>query len=755
MLDGDVSDAVEAASLSFNRTHIDIYSASWGPDDDGRVVDGPGPLAKKAFITGIEQGRGGKGNIFVWASGNGGSAFDSCNCDGYTNSIYTLSISSTSEHGRKPWYLEECSSTLATTYSSGAYNEKQIITTDLHNQCTSSHTGTSASAPLAAGLVALLLEANPSLTWRDVQYITLLTSNPEPMEDGMWTTNGKNRKVSLRYGYGLMNATAMVDYGLRWTNLPPKHICTILNGDNNVNLMGTPYSSSVNTDGCQGTANEVNYLEHVQAKLTLTYYRRGNLVIHLTSPSGTRSTLLPKRPSDMNKGGFNQWAFLSVHFWEENPRGTWKLEIEDQHPSSSWPRPPNGAKGTLVSWSLILHGTKDYPIQLKQSDSNTQPEVTETPVFTGTTLPPKCDDECVDTCTGSRPEDCRLCKNLRMGDAGACVKECPHGTMEFERKCLPCDPKCQNCTSKYGYRSHCYACRDGYFLLPEEGKCSVECPEGYFLESSGHRICQKCNNMCETCEENQDKCSSCPKTLTLLSNKCYLPENVCSKGYYRFRKQCVKCDENCLQCQDNDKCVLCDPGSYFHNGKCLPNCPNGFLPYVVKMDQSTSHTECHACQHGNCNNCIGDFLKREGTCHQQSSCFREQYYDFINMECRNCHYRCKTCYGPGSHECLSCEPPYAYHSYLQTCVMCCKDNEKEGSCCKCDGHGMCILPQTKSAMALQSGMLVTVLVGLCSVLIVLVVLVVVYMVLKKSSWWSRGNESEKGIHYSPLLQEDL
>lgn len=44
--------------------------------------------------------------------------------------------------------------------------------------------------------------------------------------------------------------------------------------------------------------------------------------------------------------------------------------------------------GTLVSWSLILHGTKDYPIQLKQSDSNTQPEVTETPVFTGTTLPP-------------------------------------------------------------------------------------------------------------------------------------------------------------------------------------------------------------------------------------------------------------------------------------------------------------------------------------------------------------------------------
>ena len=54
MLDGEVYDAVEAASLSFNKSHVDIYSASWGPDDDGKVVDGPGKLAKKAFIEGIK-----------------------------------------------------------------------------------------------------------------------------------------------------------------------------------------------------------------------------------------------------------------------------------------------------------------------------------------------------------------------------------------------------------------------------------------------------------------------------------------------------------------------------------------------------------------------------------------------------------------------------------------------------------------------------------------------------------------------------
>lgn len=75
MLDGSVSDSVEAASLSLNQNHIDIYSASWGPEDDGKIFDGPGKLAQEAFYRGIKTGRRGLGNIFVWASGNGGSKY--------------------------------------------------------------------------------------------------------------------------------------------------------------------------------------------------------------------------------------------------------------------------------------------------------------------------------------------------------------------------------------------------------------------------------------------------------------------------------------------------------------------------------------------------------------------------------------------------------------------------------------------------------------------------------------------------------
>ncbi|XP_010156027.1 PREDICTED: proprotein convertase subtilisin/kexin type 5-like, partial [Eurypyga helias] len=194
MLDGDVTDMVEAKSLSLNPQHIHIYSASWGPDDDGKTVDGPASLARQAFENGIRMGRRGLGSVFVWASGNGGRSRDHCSCDGYTNSIYTISISSTAESGKKPWYLEECASTLATTYSSGESYDRKIITTDLRQRCTDSHTGTSASAPMAAGIIALALEANPFLTWRDIQHIIVRTSRAGHLNANDWKTNAAGYK---------------------------------------------------------------------------------------------------------------------------------------------------------------------------------------------------------------------------------------------------------------------------------------------------------------------------------------------------------------------------------------------------------------------------------------------------------------------------------------------------------------------------------------------------------------------------------
>ncbi|XP_072702025.1 proprotein convertase subtilisin/kexin type 4 isoform X4 [Ciconia boyciana] len=301
MLDGPITDMVEAQSLSLRPQHIHIYSASWGPEDDGKTVDGPGVLAAEAFYRGVTKGRGGLGSIFIWASGNGGLNYDNCNCDGYANSIYTLSVGSVLAGGQRPWYGEGCSAILTTTYSSRTTSEVQIVTTDLHHRCTDKHTGTSASAPLAAGMIALALEANPALTWRDLQHLVIRTSKPAHLQAEDWAVNGVGRKVSHHYGYGLLDAGLLVEMAKAWAGTQPQRRCSVktLHAPRNI---GSKLTISTDISSCSGRTKRIRSLEHVQVQLSLSYSRRGDLVIALTSPMGTTSTLVTVRPWAVTPG---------------------------------------------------------------------------------------------------------------------------------------------------------------------------------------------------------------------------------------------------------------------------------------------------------------------------------------------------------------------------------------------------------------------------------------------------------------------
>ncbi len=90
-----------------------------------------------------------------------------------------------------------------------------------------------------------------------------------------------------------------------------------------------------NTTGCQDNNNYIRFLEHVHARITITHTRRGDLSIHLTSPKGTRSNLLPERPRDYSREGFDQWDFMTTHAWGEDPTGTWVLEIKNSKNSQN------------------------------------------------------------------------------------------------------------------------------------------------------------------------------------------------------------------------------------------------------------------------------------------------------------------------------------------------------------------------------------------------------------------------------------
>jgi len=354
-----MTDLIEANSMGHEPDLIDIYSASWGPTDDGRTVDGPRNATMRAIVRGVNEGRHGLGNIYVWASGDGGED-DDCNCDGYAASMWTISINSAINTGENAHYDESCSSTLASTFSNGAKDPNTgVATTDLYGKCTKTHSGTSAAAPEAAGVFALAIEANRNLSWRDMQHLTVLTSKRNSLFDSKnrfyWTMNGVGLEFNHLFGFGVLDAGAMVALAKQWKTVPARYHC---DAGSTSELRRIPHNKSlfltIETNSCAATDTEVNYLEHVQAVITLNTTRRGAVQLFLRSPMGTRSMILSERINDDDsQDGFTKWPFMTTHTWAENPRGRWTLEAEFVKGERQ--------EGFIKEWSLLLHGTRDAP----------------------------------------------------------------------------------------------------------------------------------------------------------------------------------------------------------------------------------------------------------------------------------------------------------------------------------------------------------------------------------------------------------
>jgi hypothetical protein len=130
--------------------------------------------------------------------GNGGSFGDSCAFDGNVNSIHTLAINAVGETGNIPRYAENCTAVLASAFSSGKYPERYMVTTAPGGKCDKRFSGTSSSAAVSGGVVALVLSANSDLTWRDVQHIVVEGVRPteEISADIHWMVNGAGKKHS-------------------------------------------------------------------------------------------------------------------------------------------------------------------------------------------------------------------------------------------------------------------------------------------------------------------------------------------------------------------------------------------------------------------------------------------------------------------------------------------------------------------------------------------------------------------------------
>lgn len=376
MLGGSITDAGIAAALGYHNDVIDIYNNSWGPSNSGSLgYLGPQIVAAlQSGVTGVNAGRGGLGSVYLFAAGNGLQNDANVNYNPYANSRHVIAVGAIDNRSNQAWYSEPGAPMLVTAYSNGdsSGSEVGITTTDITGSngynngsngpadpnYTDDFGGTSSATPLVSGIVALMLDANPNLTYRDVQHILMRTARKNDPTDPDWTVNGAGYHINHKYGFGAVDAQAAVSLAKTWTTVDPE-LPPLTSGLITVNQ---PIQDN-NPTGITSTFNitEDMRLEHVEVVFNATHTYRGDLQIVLTSPSGTRSYLATQHLTDSG-ANFTNWVFSSVRNWGENSVGTWTLQVSDLFAADV---------GTFQNWTLNLYGTPaDTPPVLSSIESN-------------------------------------------------------------------------------------------------------------------------------------------------------------------------------------------------------------------------------------------------------------------------------------------------------------------------------------------------------------------------------------------------
>lgn len=349
LIASSVSDYQEALGLSYQSNVNDIYSNSWGPADDGEAFDGPKRLVLETFARYAHVGRNGKGTIWVWAAGNGAHVGDHCGADGYVQSPYTVAIGALGPDGKRSFYSETCAALLAVAPSSSSRSSgPSITTTDLNGKCTDKFGGTSSACPLAAGIISLMLQKNPSLSWRDVQMLIAKHSQVVDATAPDWSRNSRGFRHSHQYGFGLMEAGELVRAAQQWTLSPPQK------GFSSGKILVAHQLAADGTPTCAShrfIRSGIGFVEHVLVRTYIRHPRRGQVRIRLKSPEDVTSVLLDARPPDekvMNGQGI---LFSSVrHFGESSGDGEWIICVEDAVPNDNY------SNGTFDAFEVAIFG---------------------------------------------------------------------------------------------------------------------------------------------------------------------------------------------------------------------------------------------------------------------------------------------------------------------------------------------------------------------------------------------------------------
>lgn len=355
-----IADAIESAADNGG----DVVSMSLGSQYSANFFDRAlDPAATAALQTAIDHavdgGRDGLGTILVKSAGNGRHQTPphNANASSWNADFKTVSVAATDAEGVVTFYSTPGANILVSAF--GSLVPGSVVTSDRvgaagygPGDVTSSFNGTSAAAPMVSGLVALMLEANPDLGWRDVHEILANAARQVDDANANWVWNGADSwnggglHHSVDHGFGLIDAHAAVRLAEHWQDQSTSANLT-------AHSVGGPITPQIVPDddpnGLQVTLVQdasVGQIEYVTLSLDLPHTRAADLIISLTSPSGTTTRLL-----DSNAGLADHpdtWTYTASGFRGEAGQGTWTVQIVDQFADRV---------GTLSDISLTLLGT--------------------------------------------------------------------------------------------------------------------------------------------------------------------------------------------------------------------------------------------------------------------------------------------------------------------------------------------------------------------------------------------------------------
>jgi outer membrane autotransporter protein len=245
---------------------------------------------------------------------------------------------------------------------------------------TSTFGGTSSSAPLVSGILALGLEANKLMDVRMAKHVLVQTSTRIDVDDasatGGWVKNGAGNWFNPNYGFGLINAGKFVETVKNVLYVTNQTSCTT--GTTNVNEKigffdggankGTSKEFTLTTAAFSSASSLRQPLEGVEVDLNFTHTNRGNLTATITSPYATTSRLfnstkdLAADKQDTASVTDFSWTFLTNAFWGEDPlggtantSGKWTITMGDvvDDNVATW----NSYKVTFLMGKIVMSGS--------------------------------------------------------------------------------------------------------------------------------------------------------------------------------------------------------------------------------------------------------------------------------------------------------------------------------------------------------------------------------------------------------------